>query len=56
MFLFLRIAQGSGAELETQLMLARELKYVSVKEYSGLEEGLTEIMKILTVLIKKLCD
>jgi four helix bundle protein len=53
---FLRIAQGSGAELETQLLLAKELGYITENTYFELEKNLSEIMKILTVIIKKLHD
>ena len=51
---FLRIAQGSGAELETQLLLSKSLGYVSEKEYTELNILLDSIMKMLTVFIKKL--
>ena len=53
---FLRIAQGSGAELETQLLLAKELNYISKKDYEDLEVKLSEVMKILTVILKKFSD
>lgn len=51
---FLRIALGSGAELETQLLLVRELGYISQSDYSQTDKELTEVLKILTVLIKKM--
>lgn len=51
---FLRIAHGSGAELDTQFLIARELGYVSGKDYNEIEQLLTEIMKMLTALSKKL--
>jgi four helix bundle protein len=51
---FLVIASGSGAELETQLYISKELQYISEKEYNTLIIELDEVMKILTVFIKKL--
>lgn len=51
---FLVIAHGSGAELETQLYIAKELFYIEEKEYNILVAELDEIMKILAVFIKKL--
>lgn len=48
---FLGIAQGSAAELETQLLLTQEIYKLSVEE---LLSQLVEIQKMLYVLIKKL--
>jgi len=50
---FLRIAYGSGAEVETQLIIARELGYLEDTEYNVLEESLSETMKMLNTLISK---
>lgn len=50
---FLRIANGSCAELETQLILTKELYNVTV---SGTEDLLIEIQKMLQTLIKKLSN
>lgn len=50
---FIRVAQSSGAELETQLLLAKELSYISKKDYMVLEKNLSEIMKILSAILKK---
>lgn len=50
---FLRISLGSGAEIETQLYIAKELKYLSENDYSKLISDLTEIMKMLVSFIKK---
>lgn len=49
---FLRIAQGSVAELETQLIISKKLfpKYT----YTEAENLLTEIQKMLAVMIQKL--
>lgn len=51
---FVSIAFGSGAELETQLLLAKELDFVSVKEFTELNDLLTEVMKMLSSLRSKL--
>ena len=51
---FLRIAQGSGAELETQLLLTKDLNYISDKEYAEIIILLETVMRMLTGLINKL--
>ena|SRR3989344_1258820 len=49
---FLRIANGSAAELETQLIISRRL-YPRLT-YSSVEPLLEEVQKMLTVLIRTL--
>ena len=51
---FLQIAMGSASELEYQLFLAYELKYLQEITYNDLTEKLIEIKKMLASLIKKL--
>lgn len=51
---FLQIAKGSSAELETQLFLAKELKFVSEKSFKEAYDLLVEVEKMLTVLINTL--
>ena len=51
---FLSIAYGSGAELETFLTVAKELKYISQEELSEPTQRLDEIMPMLNGLIRKL--
>lgn len=51
---FLRIAFGSGAELETQLLLAKELKFLKVEDYDNLGQTLQEIMRMLNKMINSL--
>jgi len=51
---FLKIAFGSGAELETQLLLAKELKFLRNEEYNSLDQTLQEIMKMLNKMISTL--
>ena len=48
---FLRIADGSAAELETQLFLCRDLYSIDISECISL---LTEVSKMLRVIIDKL--
>lgn len=50
---FLYIAYGSGAELETQLLLAKDMNYFSMKEYEKLHSLLIEVVKMLNSLISK---
>lgn len=51
---FLRIAYGSGAELETQLIIALNIEYMSQKDFSTLNSQLEEIMKMLNKLISSI--
>lgn len=51
---FLRIAHGSAAELETQLLLAKELHYISEQHHKESEEKLSEVMKMLSALLQSL--
>lgn len=44
---FFLVAFGSGAELETQLKIARNLQFVSEEECSKTDALLEEVMKIL---------
>lgn len=51
---FLSIANGSGAELETQLELCKRLPELRHFNYSIADNLLEEVMKMFTVLIGKL--
>ena len=51
---FLQIAAGSASELDYQLLLARDLDYLSVHEYDTLAGELTRIRKMLTALIQRI--
>ena len=53
-FHFLRIAHGSGAELETQLLLAEQFGYIPHSSLLPLMQNLDEVMKMTATLIKKL--
>jgi four helix bundle protein len=50
---FLQIAMGSTAELEYQLLLARDLKMLKTPEFEALNTHLGEIKGMLISLIKK---
>ncbi len=49
---FLRIAYGSGAELETQIEIAKRLPKTKTLDYSKANLLLTEVMKMLNVMIR----
>jgi len=51
---FLQIAFASGAELETQLMIAKDLKYISSTDFDETNSLLEEVMKMLNSLIAKI--
>lgn len=51
---FLQIAFGSGAELETQLLVAKDLKYLNLDEFNQTNELLVEVMKMLNSLVRKI--
>ena len=49
---FLSNALGSASELETQLILSKDLDFISLKEGRQLLEQTEEIIKMLSALIK----
>lgn len=51
---FLRIAYGSGAELETQLLIALRIGYLKKEEFEKINTLLEEVMKMLNKLISVL--
>ena len=51
---FISIAQGSKAEVETQIMIAKRLNYISNPEMNSILSLLLEISKMLTALRTKL--
>ncbi len=51
---FLSIALGSSFELETQLLLSKELRYITEDELLNLSENLIEIQKMIRGLQKSL--
>jgi len=51
---FLGIAKGSAFEVEYQLLLAKDLKYINEKDYDELNEKIQKMISMLTNLIKSL--
>jgi four helix bundle protein len=51
---FLKIAAGSTSELEYQVLLARDLGYVSAQEHAAFDEQLNEVKRMLNGLTRKL--
>ena len=51
---FLDITTGSCYELETQLIISKNLDYISEHEFKILKSDLTEIQKMIYALIKSL--
>ena len=50
---FLRIAAGSANELEYQLILGRDLEYLSPADFTALTDRLTEVRRMLAALIAR---
>lgn len=50
---FLRIAYGSGAELETQIEISKRLKKTAKLNFQSVNSLLEEVMKMLNVMIRK---
>jgi len=53
---FFRIAFASSAELETQLLLSKDLLYITEKEYEEASQLLDDVIKMLSKLIKSFID
>ena len=51
---FLQIAMGSASELEYELLLAHDLKFVNSSDFQLLGEEVAEVKRMLTALICKL--
>ncbi len=50
---FLHISRGSAAEIETQLLISKNLNYIEASK-DHLTNDLVEILKMLTSLINKI--
>ena len=50
---FLQIAMGSASEVEYQLMLARDLDFLTLATYTPLSEELMRVKRMLNSLIQK---
>jgi four helix bundle protein len=53
---FLQMASGSASELEYQLLLAFDLKFLSSEDYRKLASAVVEVKRMLTALIQRLKD
>ncbi len=51
---FLRTSHGSLAELETQLLISKELSFLNAKEYEAVLLRTSEVSKMLRAMIKAL--
>lgn len=51
---FLNIAYGSSFELETQLIISKNLKYVDNDNFESLNNKITDVQKMLYKLIKSI--
>ena len=51
---FLQIAMGSASELEYHLLLAHDLNFLTSSDYNHLNNGVTEVKRMLTAFIQKL--
>ncbi len=50
---FLQISFASGAELETQILISKDLNYISQSEFDEVSSLLIEVMKMLNSLMSK---
>ena len=51
---FLRMSYGSGAELKTQITISKKLSKTKALNYNKIDSSLSEVMKMLNVMISKL--
>src|SRR5882724_3670212 len=51
---FLQIARGSANELEYHLLLAKDLKFVQVKDFEAFDARVQEVQRMLAALGKRL--
>jgi four helix bundle protein len=51
---FLRMAYGSSCELETQLIISKELDFIPVEDFEKLEKRIHVIQKMIYQLIKSM--
>jgi 23S rRNA-intervening sequence protein len=49
-----KLAMGSASELDYHLLLARDLKFISMKDYEPLATELSEVRWMLNTFIQKL--
>ena len=51
---FLEIAFASANEVEYQILLTRDLEYLTEESYTALNDQVTEVKRMISALIKKL--
>ncbi|MEQ8209776.1 MAG: four helix bundle protein [Lacipirellulaceae bacterium] len=51
---FLQMAQGSASEVDYQLLLAKDLGFLSDEEYESIVEKLSSVRKMLNALLSRL--
>ena len=50
---FLSVAFGSSSEVETQILLAKDLGYSHMQDYESLENLLQEVRKMLNTMLRR---
>lgn len=50
---FLQIASGSASELEYHFLLSRDLGFITANDYSGLNDAVVELKRMLSSLSRK---
>jgi four helix bundle protein len=50
---FLQIATGSASELQYHFLLARDLGFISAKDYSSLNDSVVELKRMLSSVSRK---
>lgn len=53
---FMSIAMGSANEVEYQLLLAKDLGYITIDDYNALNRDIIEIRKMLASYIKRIAE
>jgi four helix bundle protein len=53
---FLQLAMGSASEVQYDLLLAHDLKFLSDSEFQQLDNEVTTVKRMLAALIQKLKD
>ena len=53
---YLRIAMGSASELEYQLILSHDLRYLPGESFHTLEDEVTQLKKMLVVFTKRIAN
>jgi four helix bundle protein len=51
---FIQIAMGSAAELSYHLLVARDLSFIDPPRWAHLEEGVSEVSRMLSVLSQRI--